>query len=77
MAPLGKALIVFGLLIAVCGVSLWALGNFGSSVPIIRRVGHLTGDIYIKRGNFSFYFPLMTCIIASIVLTIIFTLLRR
>jgi Protein of unknown function (DUF2905) len=77
MAPLGKALILMGLLIVVFGVGLWALGNLSPSLPIIGRIGRLPGDIYIKRGNFTFYFPVMTSIIVSIVLTIIFALLRR
>jgi Protein of unknown function (DUF2905) len=77
MVALGKALIFVGLLIAVCGVGLWALCNLNPSLPILGRIGRLPGDIYIKRGNFTFYFPLMTSIIVSIVLTIIFALLRR
>ncbi|HUN57163.1 MAG TPA: DUF2905 domain-containing protein [Candidatus Binataceae bacterium] len=77
MAALGKVLIFAGLLIALCGVGLWVLSNIGTSVPFVGRIGRLPGDIYIKRGNFTFYFPLMTSIIASIVLTIIFALLRR
>jgi hypothetical protein len=77
MAALGKALILVGLLIAVCGGSLWILSIFSPSLPMLGRIGRLPGDIYIKRGNFTIYFPLMTSIIASIVLTIVFALLRR
>jgi hypothetical protein len=60
-------LIVLGLLIA--GVGL--LVSFG--LPI----GRLPGDITIRRGNFTFYFPLVTSIIASIVLTLIMMLFSR
>jgi hypothetical protein len=58
---MGRTLIVLGLLIAGVGV-LMTLG-----LPI----GRLPGDFTIRRGNFTFYFPLATSIIASIVLTLI------
>ena len=58
---------VVGLVIA--GVGLLIM----SGVPI----GRLPGDISIRRGNFTFYFPLATSIIASILLTLLLTLLRR
>lgn len=70
MAPIGKALFIFGLAIAAFGLILW----MGSSIPFI---GRLPGDIYIQRGKFTFYFPLMTCIILSIVISIVFALMRR
>jgi hypothetical protein len=53
MAPIGKSLVFAGIAIVVVGLALWGL----SSVPY---VGRLPGDIYIRRGNFSFYFPLAT-----------------
>jgi hypothetical protein len=43
----------------------------------VTYVGKLPGDIYIRRGNFTFYFPIVTCILISIVATIIFSLMRR
>ena len=52
------------------GIVLWGLSSRS-------RDRSLPGDIYVRRGNFSFYFPLMTSIILSIVLTILFSLLRR
>jgi len=64
---MGRLLIVIGLLIAGVGL-LVSLG-----VP----VGRLPGDITIRRGSFTFYFPLATSIIASIVLTIIMMLFSR
>ena len=64
---MGRFLIFAGLLIAAMGVLI----TFG--VPI----GRLPGDVTIRRGNFTFYFPLATSIIASIVLTILFTLFMR
>ncbi len=70
MAPIGKILVLAGLAIAIAGLAIWGL----SSVPFI---GKLPGDIYIRRGNFTFYFPLATSILISIIATIIFSLMRR
>jgi hypothetical protein len=64
---MGRLLIVLGLLIAGVGL-LVTLG-----LPI----GRLPGDFTIKRGNFTFYFPLATSIIASIVLTLIMMIFSR
>jgi hypothetical protein len=64
---MGKLLVVVGLLIAAAGV-LVMLG-----LPI----GRLPGDIYYRRGNTTFYFPLTTSILVSIVLTLLFALFRR
>ena len=64
---MGKLLVVAGLIMA--GVGLLILVG----VPI----GRLPGDMTIKRGNFTFYFPLATSIIASLLLTLLLTLLRR
>jgi len=73
MAATGKALILLGLLMAGGGLLLWG----GSSIPIIGRIGRLPGDIYIRRGNFSFYFPITTAIIVSIVLSLVLALMGR
>jgi hypothetical protein len=70
MAPLAKGLIVLGLLLIGAGILLWAFGR----VPYL---GRLPGDIYIRRGNASFYFPLVTCIILSLVVSVILALMRR
>jgi len=63
----GKTLVFVGLGIAALGLAIM-LG-----VP----VGRLPGDIYVKRPGFSFYFPLTSSIILSIILTLIFALFRR
>ena len=73
MAPTGKALIAIGLIVIAAGAILWGIGY----VPILGRLGHLPGDIEIRRGNFSYYFPLATCVLLSIVLTLIFAIFRR
>ena len=64
---MGRTLIILGLLIAGVGL-LMTLG-----LPL----GRLPGDFTIRRGNFSFYFPLTTSIIASIVLTLIMMFFGR
>jgi len=70
MADLAKVLIVMGLALAAFGAMLWVL----SGVPL---VGRLPGDLYIRRGSFTFYFPLATCILLSIIASLIFALFRR
>ncbi len=70
MHELGKMLIIFGIVIAVLGLALWS--GFGGN-----WLGKLPGDIRIERGNSAFYFPIVTCIIISIVLSLIFSLFRR
>jgi hypothetical protein len=70
MAPLGRTLMIMGLAIVAIGAVLWVF----SSVPYI---GKLPGDIYIRRGNITFYFPIMTCILISIIISILFSLMRR
>ena len=64
---MGRFLIVLGLVIAAAGV-LITLG-----LPL----GRLPGDVSFKRGNFSFYFPLATSILASIILTLLLMLFGR
>ncbi len=70
MAPLGKWLVFVGLVTAVAGLVIWGLGSAG-------WFGHLPGDIYVRRGNVTFYFPLATCILLSVVISLILMLLRR
>jgi hypothetical protein len=64
---MGKTLVVIGLVIAGLGLVVM-LG-----VPL----GRLPGDIAIRRGNFSFYFPLTTCIVLSLLFTAIAAFFRR
>ncbi len=70
MTDLGKILVWTGLVLVALGVVLW-LG------PRVPWLGRLPGDIRIERENFRFYFPLTTCILVSIVVTLILWLLRR
>ncbi|HEX3945026.1 MAG TPA: DUF2905 domain-containing protein [Rhizomicrobium sp.] len=64
-----KLLIVVGILLVAAGL-LW---------PWLLRLGlgRLPGDIAIQRQNFSFYFPVMTCLVISAVLTLLFWLFRK
>jgi hypothetical protein len=70
MPALGKMLILLGIILIACGLGFL----FVHKIPYI---GRLPGDIYVKRDNFTFYFPLTTSIIISIVLTFIFWLFRK
>jgi Protein of unknown function (DUF2905) len=74
MSELGKLLLVFGLLMIIVGGILLLGGNLAGKVPWL---GRLPGDIRIQRGNWSFYFPIVTCLVISAVLTLLFALFRR
>lgn len=67
---LGKLLIVAGIVLAVIGAVIVLAGR-------IPWLGRLPGDIRIEREHFSFYFPLTTSILVSIVISLILWLLRR
>jgi len=70
LESIGKTLVMLGVLLVISGVVVWGLGQ-------IPRVGRLPGDVYFRRGTTSFYFPITTCIILSIVLSLLFSLFRR
>jgi hypothetical protein len=66
---MARFLIVLGLVILVAGL-LWPyLGRIG--------LGRLPGDIVIERGNVTFYFPLMTCLLVSLVFSLVFWVVNR
>lgn len=67
---LGKLLVSAGVLLAVVGLFLW---KFSGKIPL----GRLPGDIYVQKPGMSFYFPLTTCILLSLLLTFILWLARR
>lgn len=67
---MGKLLVVLGIVLIAVGVLL----QFAGKIPWL---GRLPGDIAIQRGNFSFYFPITTSIVISILLTLLFWLFRR
>jgi hypothetical protein len=70
MAPIGKLLIVIGLVIVGAGFLLL----LSDKIPWL---GRLPGDITIKRDNFTFFFPLATCILISVILSLLFWLFRK
>jgi uncharacterized protein YybS (DUF2232 family) len=74
MRDLGTMLLGFGALMVLLGLILVFAGNLSGKVPWL---GRLPGDIHIQRGNWSFYFPLVTCLIISIILTLLFSLFGR
>lgn len=70
MPDVGKLLIILGAFIVVVGLAL----TFGPRIPFL---GRLPGDIAIDRGNVHFYFPIVTCLVLSVVLTLILNLFFR
>jgi hypothetical protein len=74
MADLGRVLVLLGVVLVVVGGFLWLGGAAGWRIPFL---GRLPGDIHVERGNWSFYFPLTTSIVLSVVLTLVLALLSR
>ncbi|MEO8350979.1 MAG: DUF2905 domain-containing protein [Chthoniobacteraceae bacterium] len=70
MQDFGKTLVVIGLVIVVLGLILWKTGGVGP-------LGRLPGDIAIKGEHSQFYFPIVTCLIISALLTLVAWLFRR
>jgi hypothetical protein len=70
MSELGRALIVLGVVVAAVGVLLVVFDR-------VPWVGRLPGDIHLQRGNWTFYFPLGTSILLSLILTLVLWLIGR
>jgi len=70
MVEIGKTLILLGGMLVVIGVLL----TFGGKLPWL---GRLPGDIVIERDNFTFYFPIVTSIMVSVILSLLFMFFRR
>ena len=68
MQEIGKFVLIIGLVLVVVGGILCRFSGW---------VGKLPGDISVQKGNFSFYFPVVTCILISVVLTLLSWLFRR
>ena len=68
--PLARALIIFGLIVAACGVVLLC-------APKLPWIGRLPGDILIKRPGFAFYFPLASSLVVSILLSLLLWFFNR
>jgi hypothetical protein len=70
MREVGKFVAVIGIIITLVGLVMW-----GGLVP--KWLGRLPGDIRIEREHSAFYFPIVTCIILSILLSLLFSIFRR
>lgn len=70
MNPLGKFLMILGGLLIAAG----CLVLLADKIPYL---GRLPGDIHVRRGSYSFYFPLTTCLVLSALLSLILALLKR
>ena len=70
MSELGKFLVIAGVVLAIVGLILWS-----GFAP--KWLGRLPGDIRIEREHSAFYFPIVTCIIISIVLSLLLSIFRR
>jgi uncharacterized membrane protein YidH (DUF202 family) len=65
---LGKLIVILGFVLVAIGLVLWLF---------VGRFPRLPGDIVVQKENFTFYFPLATCIVISVILTLLFWLFRR
>jgi hypothetical protein len=70
MNEMGKSLVIAGIAITLLGALLWS--GFGKG-----WLGRLPGDIHYSKGDFHFYFPIVTCIIVSAILTLVLWLFRK
>ena len=78
MQSLGKIIVLMGLMVVVVGVVFMLIDKWSSSGAGWGWLGRLPGDFYIKRENFTFYFPLTTSILISVVASaILYFLMRR
>ena len=69
MRDFGKLLILMGAMLLIAGILMTTLGRLG--------LGKLPGDLTLRRGSFTVYLPLMTCLILSVLLSLILWLFRR
>ncbi len=67
----GKYILIVGLIIALIGILIYFFHDY------FKWIGKLPGDISIEKGNFRFYFPLVTMILISIVITAIINIIKR
>jgi Protein of unknown function (DUF2905) len=70
VSELGKFLVIGGVVLAIVGLILW-----GGFTP--KWLGRLPGDIRIEREHSTFYFPIVTCVVISIVVSILLSIFRR
>jgi hypothetical protein len=70
MRELGKFVVIIGFVVTIVGLLMWS-----GLMP--KWLGRLPGDVRIERGNSAFYFPILTCIILSILLSLLLSIFRR
>lgn len=70
MHDIGKILFILGLGLMILGAVLWKTGGLGG-------LGRLPGDIFVQKGNSTFAFPIVTCVLISLVLTLLSWLFRK
>ena len=70
MSDFAKTLIFFGIVLIGLGVLVSIFGK-------VPGIGKFPGDIYIRKGSFTFYLPITTCLILSLILTLVFTLFGK
>ena len=70
MQELGRILLGIGILLSIVGLFLW---KWGERIPL----GRLPGDFYVQKPQVSFYFPLTTCLLLSVLITVVMWLVRR
>jgi len=70
MHEFGKLLFVLGIALTVVGAILWKTGGLGG-------LGQLPGDIFVRKGSSTFYFPIVTCILISIALSLLSWFFRK
>lgn len=72
MTSMGRFILLLGIVLVLLGLAILFLERFN-----FLHLGRLPGDIHIHRGNFSFYFPIVTCLLLSLILTLLLSLFRR
>lgn len=70
MNDFAKTLIFFGAVLILTGLAVSVMGK-------VPGIGRLPGDIYIRKGSLTFFFPLTTCLILSLLLTLVFTIFGK
>lgn len=70
MHDFGKMLVLLGVVLVAVGALLWKTGGLGG-------LGKLPGDLFVQKGNATFFFPIVTCLVISVVLTLVMWLLRK
>ena len=71
MQQIGKILVVIGIILCILGLIFYFAGNK------LNFIGRLPGDIRIEKDNFRFYFPITTMILISIIVTIVFKIIKK